>query len=76
MSNENLQCGQANFSYEEISEIVKLAAAAPDLLEALIEAKKQINHLKIILNIESMLDLPSTESTLIIIDNAINKATK
>jgi len=76
MSNENLQCGKAPSGNVFESEIVKLAAAAPDLLEALIEAKEQINHLKIILNIESMLDLPSTESTLIIIDNAINKATK
>jgi len=45
------------------------------LLDALIKAKEQIEHLAKMLEKEGITYLPSTEGALLIIDNAINKAT-
>ena len=57
-------------------EVRKLEQTKNDLLEALIKAKEQIEHLSIMLEKEGIPYLPSTEEALLIIDNAINKATK
>jgi hypothetical protein len=46
------------------------------LLDALIKAKEQIEHLSIMLEKEGIPYLPSTEGALLIIDNAINISTK
>jgi len=64
-------------SDEEFRANAKLIASAPDLLDALIEAKEQIEHLAWKLNKDgSDFAKVTTKEALKQIENTINKATK
>lgn len=64
-------------SDEEFRANAKLIASAPELLEALIEAKEQIEHLAWKIHKDgSDFATVTTKETLEIVNKAINKATK